>query len=206
MPVRPMFPLGSVLLPGMVLPLHIFEERYRALVRDCLAADREFGVALIERGSEVGGGDIRAMAGTIAEIIQADEMPDGRWAMVAVGTRRIKVQGWLPDDPYPIAEVEDWLDGPPTDPLDARAAYVDRIDQLRRVLTLAVQLGVDVSPDVDLSADPTEGSYQIATLGPFGALDRQRLLTTPTVDERLAMLEELLDDQELMIRARLDDR
>ena len=200
-----MFALGSVLLPGMVLPLHVFEERYRALVRDCLAGDREFGVALIERGSEVGGGDIRAMAGCIAEIVQADELPDGRWAMVAVGTRRIKVAGWLPDDPYPVAEVEDWLEGPPADFGLARAAYADRVDQLRRVLVLAVQLGADVSPDVELSDDPTEGSYQIATLAPFGALDRQRLLTARTVDDRLTMLEELLDDQELMIRARLDD-
>ena len=107
MPLRPMFPLGSVLVPSMVLPLHVFEPRYLALVKDCLAGDREFGVTLIERGSEVGGGDIRAMAGTMAEIVRSEEYDDGRWGLVAVGVRRIRVLGWRPDAPYPVAEVED---------------------------------------------------------------------------------------------------
>ena len=61
----PMFPLGTVLLPSVLLPLHIFEERYRTLIRDVLDADREFGVVLIERGSEVGGGDTRSSVGTL---------------------------------------------------------------------------------------------------------------------------------------------
>ena len=91
-PVTPMFPLGSVLVPGMVLPLHVFEARYRALVRDCVAGDGEFGVVLIERGSEVGGGDVRTDVGTVARIVQADEMPDGRFALGAVGVRRVRVQ------------------------------------------------------------------------------------------------------------------
>jgi Lon protease-like protein len=205
MPVRPMFPLGSVLLPGMVLPLHVFEDRYRALMRDCLAADRRFGVTLIERGSEVGGGDIRAMAGTIAEILQAEELPDGRFAIVAVGSHRIRVQEWLPDDPYPRAEVEDWPDVPSTQPEEAVAAYEERVAQLRRVLAMAVELGADADPLVELADDADIGSFQIGVLSPIGALDRQRLLTAPGVDARLTLLEELLDDQELMIRARLED-
>ena len=205
MAVRPMFPLGSVLLPGMVLPLHVFEDRYRALVRDCLAGDREFGVTLIERGSEVGGGDIRAMAGTIAEIAQAEEFDDGRWAIVAVGTRRVEVRGWLPDDPYPTAEVEDWPDAPPADPASMVTSYMALVDQLRRVLAMAVELGADADPMVEMSRDPVVGTFQIGILAPLGALDRQRLLTAPGVDDRLVLLEEMLDDQELMIRARLED-
>lgn len=126
MAVRPMFPLGSVLLPSMVLPLHVFEERYRAMVRDCLAGEREFGVTLIERGSEVGGGDIRAMAGTVAEIVQAEEFDDGRWGVVAVGARRVRVTGWLPDDPYPRAEVEDWPDEPTDDAEALQASFAAR--------------------------------------------------------------------------------
>ncbi|HWJ61250.1 MAG TPA: LON peptidase substrate-binding domain-containing protein [Acidimicrobiales bacterium] len=202
---RPMFPLGSVLLPGMVLPLHVFEERYRALMRDCMAGDRRFGVTLIERGSEVGGGDIRAMAGCLAEIVQADELPDGRWGIVAVGTERIRVTGWLPDDPYPIAEVEDWPDVPSADPEAAVASYEARVAQLRRVLAMAVELGAEADPMVLLADDAEIGSYQIGVLSPIGPLDRQRLLTASGVDERLALLEELLDDQELMIRSRLED-
>ena len=205
MPVRAMFPLGSVLLPGMVLPLHVFEDRYRALVRDCMAGDRQFGVTLIERGSEVGGGDIRAMAGTVAQIIQADELPDGRWAMVAVGTHRVRVREWMPDDPYPRAEVEDWPDVPANDPEAAVAAYEARVAQLRRTLALAVELGAEADPMVELADDAEVGSYQIGVLSPIGALDRQRLLTAPGPQQRLDLLEELLDDQELMLRARLDD-
>ncbi|HWJ97922.1 MAG TPA: LON peptidase substrate-binding domain-containing protein [Acidimicrobiales bacterium] len=201
---RRMFPLGSVLLPGMVLPLHVFEERYRVLVRDCMAGDRRFGVTLIERGSEVGGGDIRAMAGCMAEIVQADELPDGRWSVVAVGTDRIRVARWLPDAPYPIAEVEDWPDVPSADPEAAVASYEARVAQLRRVLALAVELGAEADPTVPLADDAEVGSFQISVLSPIGALDRQRLLTAPGVDDRLTMLDELLADQELMIRARLD--
>lgn len=202
MPVRPMFPLGSVLLPGMVLPLHVFEDRYRALVRDCMAADRQFGVALIERGSEVGGGDIRAMAGTMAEIIQADELPDGRWGVVAIGDRRIRIREWLPDDPYPRAEVDEWPDAGPTLLEDLVEPYAERVASLRRVLALAVELGAEADPMVELSDDPAIGSFQIAVLGPFGALDRQRVLTAPGPVERLDLLAEMLEDQALMIEAR----
>ena len=200
----PMFPLGSVLLPGMVLPLHVFEDRYRAMLRDCMAGSREFGVTLIERGSEVGGGDIRAMAGCIARIVQAEELPDGRWALVAVGTERVRVHGWLPDDPYPLAEVEDWPDVPSADPVAAVASYEARVAQLRRVLAIAVELGAEADPMVELADDAEIGTFQIGILSPIGPLDRHRLLTAPGVDERLVLLEELLDDQELILRSRLD--
>ncbi|MFN8019794.1 MAG: LON peptidase substrate-binding domain-containing protein [Acidimicrobiales bacterium] len=200
---RPMFPLGSVLLPGMVLPLHVFEERYRRLVGDCLAGDRSFGVTLIERGSEVGGGDIRAMAGTMAEIVQAEELPDGRWQVVAVGRSRLRVREWLPDGAYPQAEVEDWPDEPAPDRAALRGAYDARVEALERILALIAELGVEV-PDLALSHDPAEGSFQIAVLAPLGALDRQRILVAPGAADRLALLEEMLEDQELMLRARLE--
>src|SRR5688572_1877568 len=116
----PMFPLGTVLVPSLALPLHVFEPRYRALVRDCLAGDRELGVVLIERGSEVGGDDTRTDVGTVAQIVHAAELPDGRFALATVGVRRIRVEAWLPDDPYPIASVEDWPDPPPQPGWEAR--------------------------------------------------------------------------------------
>ena len=120
----PMFPLGSVLVPSAGLPLHVFEPRYRALVQDCLAGDREFGVVLIERGSEVGGDDVRIDVGTVARIVEAAELPDGRWAVVAVGVRRIRVRhGGCRTTRIPIAEVEDWPDpAPGPDHGDAAAA------------------------------------------------------------------------------------
>ncbi len=76
-----MFPLGTVLLPGMPLSLHVFEPRYRQMVDDCRAGDGTFGVVLIERGSEVGGGDVRTDVGTLTRIVEARELPDGRWLL-----------------------------------------------------------------------------------------------------------------------------
>src|ERR1700716_2301802 len=74
-----MFPLGNVLFPHAQLSLHVFEPRYRALAEACLAGDGEFGVVLIERGSEVGGGDTRFSIGTVARIVAAGRLPDGRY-------------------------------------------------------------------------------------------------------------------------------
>ena len=123
MAVMPMFPLGAVLFPGGVLPLHVFEPRYRRLVQDLLDGEPEFGVTLIEKGSEVGGGDQRSAVGTVARLVRVAEMPDGRYAIVSVGVRRIRVVRWLEDDPYPRAEVEDWPDDRAPDP-DGPAASV----------------------------------------------------------------------------------
>ena len=81
------------------------------MVQDCLATDEpEFGVVLIDRGHEVGGGDVRRAVGTVARMLQVAQLDGGRYAIVAVGTRRIRVDEWLPDDPYPRADVSDWPD------------------------------------------------------------------------------------------------
>src|SRR5680860_298653 len=101
-----MFPLGTVLLPHATLPLHVFEPRYRALVEACLEGTPEFGVVLIERGSEVGGGDTRFDLGTVARIVRAGRLDDGRYALVTVGAERLRVLRWLEDAPFPRALVE----------------------------------------------------------------------------------------------------
>jgi uncharacterized protein len=202
--VMPMFPLGSVLLPGAVLPLHVFEPRYRQLVIDCLAddtGDPEFGVTLIERGSEVGGGDQRAAVGVVARIVQVEPLPDGRYALVTVGTRRIRVNAWLPDDPYPLADVDDWRDVDPDAPeLPARVAAAT--DRLREVLDLVARLG-GAPPELELSDDPLVASYHLASLSPVGPADRYRLLCATSPAERLDLLAECLDDVEAMLRFRL---
>ncbi len=101
-----MFPLGVVLVPMAPLPLHVFEDRYRAMVADCMTGSREFGVVLIERGHEVGGGDARFGVGTLAHIVGVEELADGRLLVATVGVARLRVKRWLVDDPYPRAEVE----------------------------------------------------------------------------------------------------
>jgi Lon protease-like protein len=190
-----MFPLGSVLVPTAVLPLHVFEPRYRQLTKDCLAGDGEFGVVLIERGSEVGGGDVRGDVGTVAKIVESAEMDDGRFALIAVGVRRIKVVRWLADDPYPLAEVDDFPDG---DDVEADLAVtVDAtIGPLRRLLALRSEMGEPAAPaTVDIDDDPHVAGFQLAALAPVGPADRQRLLTAPTMTERVRLVAELVDEQ-----------
>ncbi len=148
-----MFPLGSVLFPYAALPLHVFEPRYRALVEHCLAGEPEFGVVLIERGSEVGGGDTRFAVGTVARIVEVSRFTDGRYALVAVGTARLRVHEWLPDDPYPLATVEVVDEAAASPVMVAARSAVEA--QLRRVLALATELGATVAPsDVRLDDDP----------------------------------------------------
>ncbi len=198
-----MFPLGSVLFPTMVLPLHVFEPRYRALVEHCLAGEQEFGVCLISRGSEVGGGDTRTDIGTVAQIVDAEQFDDGRWALAAVGTRRIRVLAWLEDDPYPRADVEDWIDEPPSTDLSAERDAA--VDLLRQVIGLQNRLGHPAPPvDIDIDVDPTLASYQVATLSPLGAFDRQTLLATPDTASRLGQLSTMLREVEADLRAQAD--
>jgi Lon protease-like protein len=206
MAASPMFPLGSVLLPSMFLPLHVFEPRYRALVADCIAGDHEFGVVLIERGSEVGGGDQRTSVGTMARIVEAVELPDGRWAIGAVGVRRIKVERWLEDDPYPRAEVTDFEpehsddDADPTRPSSLTTAVAAVTAQLRRVLALAAEMGLQVAPATqELSEDPLLASYQLVALSPCGPADQQRLLEAPTAEARVEALAALLAEEETVL-------
>lgn len=199
-----MFPLGSVLVPGMILPLHVFEPRYRRLVRDCLAGDGEFGVVLIERGSEVGGGDVRTDVGTMARIVRADETPDGRYAVGAVGVRRIRVRRWLDDDPYPRAEVVDWPDPDPDPSGTGVAALADVATLLRRVSALRAELGEPAPPlDLELSDDPVIAGYQATAVAPLGSADRQALLRSSDVEQRAEMLRDLLAGQLDVLHARL---
>jgi Lon protease-like protein len=199
----PMFPLGSVLFPSLVLPLHVFEPRYRQLVQDCIAApEPEFGVVLIERGSEVGGGDQRSSVGTVARILEVAETEDGRYAIGAVGVRRLRVVQWLEDDPYPRAEVTDWKDVEPAAEITERQRALEAV--LRRALALQAELGeAPAKMTVELADDPVLAGYQAAALGPFGPLDKQRLLAATSPDERLDMLERLLAEEVDVLDRRL---
>ena len=202
----PMLPLGSVLLPGGVLPLHVFEPRYRQMVIDCLQADGtpEFGQALITHGHEAGGGDERSMIGTAAQMIQVEALDAERYAIVAVGVRRIRVNAWLPDDPYPLADVEDFLDVDP-DPPNLAVEVAATHARVRAALALASELG-DVHVDLtetEISDDPLIATYHLAALAPIGPADRYRLLAADGPAHRLAVLDEVLDDVEAMLRFRL---
>ena len=203
-----MFPLGTVLLPFAHLPLHIFEPRYRALVKDVLAAEGEFGVVLIERGHEVGGGDVRFDVGTVARIVQSAELPDGRWLVDAVGTERFRVTEWLPEDPYPLALVEALEDEPPVAEPGAGKDVADRrttVERLlRQVLALQIELGMPAPSAVrNLDESPAVAAFEAALLSPIGPMDSQKLLEAPSTVARLALLETMLGEAKEFLEHRI---
>lgn len=203
----PMFPLGSVLLPGGVLPLHVFEPRYRALIHHCIdSPNHEFGVVLIARGSEVGGGDERTTVGTRARLVEVAEIPDGRYAVVAVGVGRIRVVQWLPDAPYPQALVESWPDDPvPPEYGEMTLHVASTATRVRRCVALATELGDPVGdPTSPVADDPGVAAFQLATLAPIGPLDRYQILAGAHAGERLDVLDRVLDDVEALLRFRLE--
>jgi len=195
----PMFPLGTVALPGVALPLQVFEPRYRALVMTCLTEDRLFGSVLIDRGSEVGGGDRRVNVGTLIRIIQSEELPDGRWAVVGVGVERLRVVEWLPDDPFPRCIAEAWVDDEPTSQSSGLVGQC-----LEATLGLMLRLGVDeadLSFPPELDHDPSIASFQLAALSPLGPLDRLQALKAVDPDSRLRFLLASIADQTAMLDA-----
>ncbi len=187
-----MFPLGSVLLPGGALPLHVFEPRYQSLVRDCIEApEHEFGVVLIDRGREVGGGESRRDIGVVARMMQVAQLAEDRFAVVAIGTRRIRVIEWLPDAPYPRAVVEDWPDDVGDDVDDALVA-----DVTRRAQQFA---------DEETPTEHDGGAFTLAELVPFGAADRYAILCATSDAERWRVLDAALADVEAAIEFGLSD-
>jgi Lon protease-like protein len=197
-----MFPLGTVLFPHAVLPLHVFEPRYRVMMRRCIDGDGEFGVVLIERGSEVGGGDTRFDIGTVARIVQAAELEDGRFAIAAVGLGRFRVVRWLAEDPYPHAEVDLLEEG---SPLPGATAARDRVfsafaDVLELWHVLDGRVPTAVPPP---STDATRDLFEVAATAPLGPLDAQRVLEA-TTESRAVLLEQLLADLVEELRGRID--
>ena len=187
----PMFPLGTVLLPGAVLPLHIFEERYRQMMDFCIEHESDFGVVLIERGNEVGGGDTRSMVGTAASIVDHQRFSDGRWAVHALGRSRIEITDWLEELPYPKAMVRGLRD-------ELGGATLGRAHSVLQELSELTQQAVDMGYRTDLidceavaaGLDVAELSFRISELAPVGPFDKQQLLLAGTVKARLELLEE----------------
>ena len=198
-----MFPLEQTVLPSATVPLHIFEERYRALARYLADLDEpEFGITMIERGREVGGEDLRTNVGVVARAVQAEEFPDGRWGMIAMATRRIRVERWADDDPYPKAMVEDW---PDSDADVSPEALARLTSQLERIWTAARLLAPGRKlnePAVDFD-DPTFGAWQSVVSAQLGALDNQRLLREPGWRRRAALAAELFEERAEVLEALL---
>ncbi|PVZ93737.1 peptidase S16 [Amnibacterium flavum] len=185
-----MFPLGTVLFPSMPAVLRIFEERYLVMLARVLEDETsEFGIVLIERGTEVGGGEHRFDVGSVAKITQLLE-GEGFVGVVAEGTRRFEVEEWLDDDPYPRARVRFlpelvWDD-----------AYQPLFDETEKVVRRSLAQASEFeeqrwSSDVELVDDPVSAAWQLAGVAPIGELDQISLLRAETLDVLLTEVQRL---------------
>ncbi len=188
--IIPLFPLSHVLMPGMPLPLHIFEQRYRRLLTDIQEGPGtpSFGVVALRRGSEVGsrnpnGAGPQVMeVGTLAEVLEVEPYEDGAADLLTVGSRRFRVSRLITaGTPYFRAEVE-WIeeaDG------DLSAAEVPLCRRLAQDYSRLLEALTGRERDDDLPTDPNLLSYHVASHLPLAPADRQALLEEPTACDRL---------------------
>ncbi len=188
-----MFPLAAVVFPGTELPLHVFERRYQCLTRDVLFGSKEFGICLISRGSEVGGGDERVTVGTKVRVELAAPLEGDRWILVTRGVERIRVTEWLKDDPYPMAVVEDLPAEGPAVGHDAIVSALSTVKALRRLQSECADGWA--SPCIDLKFEDHEASapWMLCAMAPLSLSDLQALLEVPGNAERLELLRKLCE-------------
>ena len=199
----PLFPLGTVLYPGLVLPLHIFEDRYRQLIRDLLEGQepRRFGVIAIREGRETGIGGVSALhevgcTATVREIAEAD---DGQYDIVTVGTDRFRLHDLDDSQPYLVGEVE-MLDEPAGDEAAAAlsASAVQRA--FRAYLNVLADRGAATISVPDLPDEPIMLSYLVAASMIIEMGDRQELLAQPDAVHRLSAERVLLARETAIMR------
>jgi uncharacterized protein len=178
----PVFPLDHVLLPGLPLPLHIFEPRYRQMLADIEASRGGFGIVALSRGSETSADVDFAKIGTLAEILEKEPYPDGSCDLLTVGSRRFRIVDVDSSaKPYLQAQVE-WLTEDDGDlPADLALMVTALFGRYSQVLS-------DVSDrdrDIELVGDPVRLSYEVAARVQLPVSQRQKLLAMPTAADRL---------------------
>lgn len=198
----PLFPLGTVLFPGMILPLHIFEQRYQDMLAMCLESDPIFGVVLIRGGREVGEKPEVHNVGTAATLLRAVRYSDGRYDIAVRGGRRFRVRGGHWEKGYLTAEI-DWLEteGVATITSEAQDLLAPAIQSFLNYLTL-VEAATSVSIErADLGGDPIVAGYAISEMLPLAAVERQRLLEADSPAARLRDLLQILRRERDLLRS-----
>lgn len=200
MTVMPMFPLGSVLMPAMPLPLRIFEPRYLKLLGDLMGSENpEFGVVLIERGDEVGGGEKRMALGTIASVINIGTTEEF-YGLESFGTQRFRVTSWLPDDPYPLAVIELIPDLVWDDTLlDSKNQLETKVRQLLAFASEFANLQFGAA--TTLSDDPIKACWQLAGILPVSELDQMDLLSSESTAELISRINEIVTTADQTLRS-----
>jgi len=199
----PLFPLGVVLYPGMLLPLHIFEERYRQLVRDLLEQPepRHFGVIAIRKGRETGIDGVQSLyeIGCTATVRRVDKHEDGRFDLITIGTQRFRLLGLDQTLPYLQGEIELLAD----DVVDLTAAApVARAVQVafRAYLDALTEWGGATVRIDDLPDEPVLLSFLVAASMVIDLPERQGLLAEPDTVRRLNAQRALLSRETAMLR------
>ena len=201
----PVFPLNTVLFPGVVTPLHIFEDRYRALMRDLLAlpdpADRIFAVVAIREGYEVGDRGVQSLhrVGTLVQLTDVERYDDGRFDIEVTGRQRIVLDEVNPAGEYLTARgelVEDEKDT--TEAADEAARALATFEEYRTALS-TMQGGMVLAGP--MPKDPAYLSYTLAATCLLSQQERQDLLEAPDVLTRLRMLRRLLREEMRAMRA-----
>jgi len=199
----PLFPLGTVLFPGMLLPLHIFEDRYRQLVRDLLdgPGPQRFGVLAIRKGRETGVDGISALheIGCTATLRYVIEHDDGRFDLVTVGTQRFRLAALDSSKPYLQGEVE--LLAEDTGDVAAAGLASRGVQGLfRAYLDALAERGVQVTI-LEVPDEPAALSYLVAAAMVVDLSDRQHLLAEPDAGRRLTAERALLSRETTMLRS-----
>lgn len=198
----PLFPLGTVLFPGMALPLHIFEERYRTMFARRAGDDPMFGVVLTQSGREVGDQpDVHAV-GTAASLIKAVRYVDGRVDLAVRGGRRFRMLGGHWDEGYLTGTIEWLADDAVSEPAGADAARLaDRLSAAFGAYLAVLARIADVRVEQpELGLDPLTSAYAVAAMMPFDTAQRQRLLEAATPLPLLADLLAAIDrERELLL-------
>ncbi len=200
----PLFPLGLVLYPGVMLPLHIFEDRYRRLVRDLLElpdGERRFGVVAIKAGREVGTDGVTALheVGCTAELRYAEAYQDGRFDIIATGMTRFRLLEV--DDSEPMQARVEPLSNPVSEQAQPLAHRVRRMFAAYRQALLEAQ-GVPEETDgaaPELPNDPTELAFLVAAAMILDLSDKQQLLAATTIDDMLRLELTLLKRESSMV-------
>ena len=181
--ILPLFPLNSVLFPGASIPLQIFEDRYKQMLLDCLDADSRFGIVLIKSGREVGGPAEPHTTGTVAQIVQANEIDGGRFLISATGLQRFVISEVLQRRPYISARVEllvedqdPWL--PNTEMEVIRQAFT-------KYASLVAGLSGGWTRRTRGPSDPLALSYHIAETLQIELDEKQSLLEEQSASRRL---------------------
>lgn len=201
----PLFPLGVVLFPGMTLPLHIFEPRYREMINRCLDEKLPFGVVLLRAGQEVGETATPHTIGTAARIVRVDRKPDGRMDIVVVGTKRFRIEELNYDRAYLTGEVSHYpvLDG------DTRLA-VEQAQRIRPKILRYVDLmtkatGIQLQLE-QLPEEPTTLAFLTAIALQVNTADKQRMLNQAGVPQILDMGNYLLARELQLLQYMMDSQ